>query len=73
MIIKKIETGSKMVADRNAWKRIVEQAKTHRVVVPREEEGAPPIILNFSTRGRLVVNVTPLLLYSRKRTRVSVE
>jgi hypothetical protein len=62
-----------MVADREAWKRVVEQVKIHKVVTPREEEGAPPIILNLSTRGWLVVSVTPWLLYSRKRTQVPVE
>lgn len=71
MINTNIQTGSKMVADRDAWKRVVEQVKTQRVVVPRE--GAPPVILNLSTRGRLVVNGTPWLLYSRKRTQVPVE
>jgi len=29
----------KMAIDREAWKRIVDQAKTRRVIVPREEEG----------------------------------
>ena len=69
----RIQTCRKMVTDREAWKRVVEQVKIHRIVAPREEEGATPIILNLSTRGRLVVNFTPWLLYSRKRTQVPVE
>jgi hypothetical protein len=31
----KIQNWSKMTMDRETWKRIVQQAKTHRVVVPR--------------------------------------
>jgi hypothetical protein len=34
----KIQNWSKMDMDREAWKRIVEQAKGHRAVAPREEE-----------------------------------
>jgi hypothetical protein len=30
VINKKIQTGIKIVADRDAWKRIVEQVKTHK-------------------------------------------
>jgi hypothetical protein len=33
----KVQNWSKMAIDREAWKRIVNQAKTHRDVVPREE------------------------------------
>ena len=35
----KIQNWSKMDMDREAWKRIIEQAKGHRAVAPREEEG----------------------------------
>jgi hypothetical protein len=33
----KIQNWSKMAMNREEWKRIVEKAKTHRVVAPREE------------------------------------
>jgi hypothetical protein len=42
----KAQNWSKMAIEREAWKRIVDQAKTCRVVVPREEEG-PSLLGNF--------------------------
>jgi len=36
----KIQNWSKMAMNREEWKRIVEKAKTHRVVAPREEQGS---------------------------------
>jgi len=36
----KVQNWSKIAVDREAWKRIVNQTITRRVVVPREEEGA---------------------------------
>jgi hypothetical protein len=34
----KFKLWSKMAIVRDAWKRIVDQAKTHRVVVPRQAD-----------------------------------
>ena len=33
----KIQSCSRMATDREAWKRVVEQVKTHKVVAPRDE------------------------------------
>ena len=42
----KVQNWSKMAVDREIWKRIVDQAKTCRFVVPREEEG-PSLFRQF--------------------------
>jgi hypothetical protein len=36
----KIQNWSKMAMNIEEWRRIVEKVKTHRVVAPREEQGA---------------------------------
>jgi hypothetical protein len=40
------------------------------MIVYREKRGIAPLILNFSTKWRWVVNFMPRPLYSRERTSV---
>jgi hypothetical protein len=50
----RIHNWIKMAMDREAWKRVAEEAKTYRVVLPREQED---VILQLScVHGYLVRN-----------------
>jgi hypothetical protein len=45
----------------------------HTTKVYNGSGGKAPLILNFGTRWRLVINNTPLLLYPRERTVVPIK
>jgi hypothetical protein len=60
----KIENWCKMATDRKAWKRVVELAKSRRVIATREEEKAKvvPVRAMKAYGGRRGRPVAPLIL-----------